>query len=292
MAPNVDDDPRASTIAELESIIRNLPDGLAPGVLAGEPVMVAQGFALLEADGQRLGTWTMLLLGLTILICFRSLRWLIVPIAVVQWTLVVTRALLVVSGLQLSMVSSMLTAIVTVVGVATRDAPDRPRPRAARQGLAPRDALLKAAVLLAGPILGAVLTDVAGFGSLWWASVEPVRDFGTMMVVGSLLVLPAICLLVPALALAWRARHRAGPSPAGARGNSAGWLMRSVDADSARPRDRGRRHRSPSRSSPRSARCGWRSKPTSPATSAAAAGSSRRMNSSKRNSAARACGTS
>ena len=50
----------------------------APGVLAGEPVMVAEGFALLEEDGQRLGTWTTLLLGLTILVFFRSLRWLLV----------------------------------------------------------------------------------------------------------------------------------------------------------------------------------------------------------------------
>ena len=55
----------------------------------------------------------------TILIFFRSLRWLVVPIAVVQWSLLITQALLVLSGLQLSMVSSMLTAIVTVVGVAT-----------------------------------------------------------------------------------------------------------------------------------------------------------------------------
>ena len=102
-----------------EQVVRDLPDGLKPGMLAGEPVMVSQGFALLEADGRRLGTWSTLLLGLTILICFRSLRWLIVPIAIVQWSLVVTQALLVVGGLQLSMVSSMLTAIVTVVGVAT-----------------------------------------------------------------------------------------------------------------------------------------------------------------------------
>ena len=62
-----------------------------------------------------------------------------------------------------------------------------------------RQALQIAGERLAGPILGAILTDVAGFGALCWASVAPVRDFGTMMVLGSLMVIPATCLLVPVL---------------------------------------------------------------------------------------------
>src|SRR5947207_11391021 len=91
-------EPRAATIAELEKIVRTLPDGLAPGVLAGEPVMVIEGFSLLEKDGRRLSTSTTMLLGLTILVFFRSLRWIVVPIAIVQWALVVTRAVLGVTG--------------------------------------------------------------------------------------------------------------------------------------------------------------------------------------------------
>ena len=233
-AANAKEDPRTRTIADLEAAVSDLPDGLAPGVLAGEPVMVSEGFSLLERDGQKLGTWTLLLLGVTILILFRSLRWLVIPLVVVQWTLIVTRAVLVLGGRQLSMVSSMLTAIVTVVGVAgvmhliveIRDLRVR--------GLRQREALLKCGVLLAGPILGAVFTDVSGFGSLWWASVEPIRDFGTMMVAGSFLVLPAICLIFPALALAFtrdrQAEHGWGEVHLGY------WLMRSVDAVHARPK--------------------------------------------------------
>src|SRR5262249_24239453 len=155
------------------------------------------GFSLLERDGQKLGTWTMLLMGVTILVLFRSLRWLLVPVVVVQWTLIITRAVLVLGGRQLSMASSMLTAIVTVVGVAGVMHLIVEIRELRVQGLTQRGALMKCGVLLAGPILGAVLTDVSGFGSLWWASVEPVRDFGTMMVAGSFLVLPAICLIFP-----------------------------------------------------------------------------------------------
>jgi predicted RND superfamily exporter protein len=228
-------DPRAQTVAEMEAIVRELPGGLPPGVLAGEPVMVVKGFELLEIDGRRLGTWSTLLLGLTILLCFRSLRWLIVPIAVVQWTLVVTKALLVISGLELSMVSSMLTAIVTVVGVATVMHLIVRYRELRVSGIAPREAYITANTELFWPIIGALATDVAGFGSLWVAEVGPVQDFGTMMVVGSVLVLPAICLIVPALALAGA---KAGPAPPAGWGERqlGSWLARSIDVIQARPK--------------------------------------------------------
>ncbi len=192
---------RRQTIEDLREIVTSLPDNLAPGVLAGEPVMVTEGFKLLEIDGQRLGLWSTLLVGLTIVVCFRSLRWLVVPIAVVQWTIYITQAVLALSGLRLSMVSSMLTAIVTVVGVATVVHLIVRYRELRAEGQQPREAFQTAAILLTWPIIGAIMTDVAGFGSLWISDVGPVKDFGTMMVLGSVLVLPAVALLVPALAL-------------------------------------------------------------------------------------------
>jgi len=197
------EDSRRQTIEELRKIVEQLPDDLPPGVLAGEPVMVSEGFKLLEEDGRRLGWWSTALLGLVILVCFRSLRWLFVSIIVVQWTILVTQALLVMMRLELTMVSSMLTAIVTVVGVATvshlivhvREL------QMEGQNSSPHKAFRTSLVLLFWPIVGAVLTDVAGFGSLWFASVGPVQDFGVMMAAGAGLVLAAVGLLVPALAL-------------------------------------------------------------------------------------------
>ncbi len=230
-APNPAGGTRTDTLDALRSIIREQPGG----VLAGEPVMIAEGFELLEADGRRLGTWSLWLLGLTILVCFRSLRWLVVPIVLVQWTLLVTQALLASSGMQLSMVSSMLAAIVTVVGVATLMHLIVHFRELRVSGAAPREALLQAGVLLTGPIIGAILTDVGGFGALWWASVEPIRDFGTMMVVGSLLVLPAIALLVPGLALAG-ARNTGPARPGWGEGQLGEILMRSIDWIRDRPR--------------------------------------------------------
>ncbi|HTN77739.1 MAG TPA: MMPL family transporter [Pirellulaceae bacterium] len=201
-------DPRRATIDALRQTIEQLPDGLAPGMLAGEPVMVADGFRYIEADGRRLAISSTILLAITIFLCFRSVRWVLIPLAVVQWTLIVTQATLAASGLRLSMVSSMLTAIVTVVGIATvvhilvrfreemrsRDLTGPPQQRSKR-------ALLCAGVVLIAPIIWSCLTDAVGFGSLLAARVGPVQDFGLMTALGSLLVLVAVALLVPGLAL-------------------------------------------------------------------------------------------
>jgi predicted RND superfamily exporter protein len=226
---------REATIAGLESIVRDLPDGLGPGQLAGEPVMIAEGFSLLEEDGWTLGVWTILLSGLVILLLFRSLRWLIVPLAVVEWSIIVTQAALALSGLALSMVSSMLTAIITVVGVATVMHLIVHVREYRTQGMTQRQALQIAGERLAGPILGAILTDVAGFGALCWASVAPVRDLGTMMVLGSLMVIPATCLLVPVLTLLG-ARDQTTPRPGWGEVHIGYWLIRSIDALAARPK--------------------------------------------------------
>ncbi|ADB14859.1 exporter of the RND superfamily protein-like protein [Pirellula staleyi DSM 6068] len=223
-------DLRAQAISDLTELVQSLPDDLEPGVLAGEPVMVVEGFSLLEQDGRRLGFWSTVLLGIVILICFRSLRWLVTPIAVVQWALLSTQAVLVYSGLQLTMVSSMLAAIITVVGVATVVHLVVRYRELDSQGLSPKATLAATLSALWLPILGACATDAVGFGSLWLAEVGPVQDFGTMMVIGSLLVIPAVYLLAPLMATfaAVPREHRPGPSELAVRNflrDSATWAV-------------------------------------------------------------------
>ncbi|MCA9268432.1 MAG: MMPL family transporter [Planctomycetales bacterium] len=194
--------PRRETIPALRKIMQEeLPAPLAPGMLTGEPVLVSDGYRLLEEDGRRLGWSTTLLLAAVIVLCFRSLRWVAAPIVIVQLTLLWTRATLVVAHLQLSMVSSMLTAVVTVIGIATVVHVIVRFREAADDGLPPEAALTRALSILALPILWACCTDAVGFGSLMATRVGPVQDFGLMMGLGSLLVVVAVALALPALAL-------------------------------------------------------------------------------------------
>ena len=201
---------RRRTIDMLQQKVSQYPAGL----IAGEPVLVVEGFRHLEDDSQRLGWISTILLGTTVLVCFRSLRWVVIPLVVVQWTLITTRATLFESGLRMSIVSSTLTAVVTVVGVATVIHVIVQYQDALRRRCEPIQALTRAGSVLAAPIFWACTTDAVGFFSLQTARVGPIRDFGVMMAIGCLFVVPAVAVVLPGLALFGHTKSIILPPPA------------------------------------------------------------------------------
>lgn len=189
---------------ELVETIRAMFDELPQGMITGEPVMVVDGFNYVEEDGARLGWATTFLLGLVILFAFRSLRWVAIALLVVQLSLWSTQSLLAAIGMQMSMVSSMLTAIVTVIGVATVIHLIIRFRQYRGEGDEPREALARSVHWLAAPVFWACVTDAVGFCALLITKVGPVHDFGIMMSVGALLVPVAAFLLLPGLVLSGR----------------------------------------------------------------------------------------
>jgi predicted RND superfamily exporter protein len=192
---------RRQVIEQMRQIMATLPEPLEPGMLAGEPVMISDGFRYVEEDGTRLSVASTILLAGVILLCFRSLRWVIVPVVIVQLAVLLTRATLAWSDLQMSMVSSMLTAVVTVIGVATVIHVIVRFREARRDDRSPRDALSHAGRLLAAPVFWSCSTTAAGFAALLVAEVNPVGDFGLMMAIGTLAVLVSVVLVLPGLTL-------------------------------------------------------------------------------------------
>ena len=191
---------RAETIDRLREIMGELP----AGTVAGEPAMLRDGFAMLEWDGTVLAWASVALAGGVLLFFFRSVRWVVVPMGVVVAALWITRGVLAVAGAQLTMVSTMLSAMITVVAIATVTHVIVEFRRQRDLGLAPPAALREALTLLCWPICGAIATDVVGFGSLIASQVGPVHDFGVMTSIGAGLVLVSVALVVPFLALAGR----------------------------------------------------------------------------------------
>ena len=112
------------------------------------------------------------------------------------------------------MVSSMLTAVVTVVGVATVVHVIVCYREGLTGGMPPGRALVQTLERLAAPVSWACITDAAGFGALLAAKVVPVQAFGLMMAIGSLAVLVSCALLIPSLAMmgpaAWIAKDHSG----------------------------------------------------------------------------------
>jgi uncharacterized protein len=185
--------PRADTIDKVRKICEAHDP---PAVLAGGPVLIEEVFNQLDVDGRTLGTASSLVLAAVILLLFRNLRWILLPLAVVQLAIVWTKALLVANGGRLSMVSSPLVALVTVIGVVTV-VHVAIRFREERDTNPPTEALRQTLIHIGPAIFWTCLTTAAGFASLLASRIVPVGEFGTMMALGSMLVFIAVIGLLP-----------------------------------------------------------------------------------------------
>ncbi len=193
--------------------IRSVCDAHQPrAMLAGGPVLVNDVYEHLEQDGRTLGIASTLVLAVVIAVLFRNLRWIVLPLAVVHLTLIWTKALLVLGGTRLSMVSSPLVALVTVIGTATV-VHVAIRFREERDRHEPTEALRRTLIHIGPAVLWTCMTTAVGFSSLLASSVAPVGSFGSMMTLGASLVFVAAMGLVPAGALLGRFSTDPGRAP-------------------------------------------------------------------------------
>ncbi len=177
------------TIAELRQVASEMPLELHP-MLVGEPVLLEDAFDLIESDGRRLAIGTIGLLCFVILLTLRDLRVVLLSTLCIVWSTVTTRALMVLVGMELSLVSTILLAIISVVAVAAiMHIAVRVRQR--------ETTLVGAIGFLSIPILGTCLTDAAGFASLMVSDVRPVAEFGLMTATAALSVLVSLMLFSP-----------------------------------------------------------------------------------------------
>jgi predicted RND superfamily exporter protein len=185
---------RAETIAD----IRVHADAHnPPAFVVGEPVQIHDMFRLVEQDGGLLFLVSLGVLGTVIFLLFRSLRWVVLPLAVVLISIVWTEAILVLSHTRLSMVSSMLNAMVTVIGIATVTHVTV-RYLDARRTMERTPAFRITFVELLPAIFWTCITTAIGFAALLTSKITPVRSFGLMMALASMLVLVVIAVVLPA----------------------------------------------------------------------------------------------
>ncbi len=195
-----DGDSREAMFSQIRQTASDFDSNAA---VAGEPVQVFDMFQMVEQDSRRLFVVSLVILSGVLLIMFRSLRWMLAPVGLVLGSVVVTRALLVLSRMELSMVGSMLNSLLTVIGIATamhvivhyrdlrltNDGDDRTqRIMIAVQTL--RE--------LSWPVFWTCLTTAVGFGALFVSRITPVRSFALMMCLATGVVLVACAMVLPA----------------------------------------------------------------------------------------------
>jgi uncharacterized protein len=224
---------RGETIADIRRVAAEFGEEHNVTVaVVGEPVQVHDMFRYVEEDGQTLFLWSLVLLGGVILALFRSLRWMLLPLLVVVAALVWTDALLVLSGMQLSMVSSMMNSLVTIIAVATVTHVTV-QFREQRREHEPVEAARRTFAVLLPPIFWTIATTAAGFGALVSSSITPVRSFGLMLASATLMVLIAVCMVLPGGILFGRIDR--DPRYAPAEDRLAKFLSHSADVVQRRP---------------------------------------------------------
>lgn len=185
------------TIERLRAIGQSLREPLTEGAIVGEPVLLHDGFDLIERDGATLATWTIALLSMVLLISLRSIRFVLLAVVVILWADTLTRAAMHWSGIELSLVSTMLLSVVAVIAVAATLHLGVRWLRGRRLGRGAKPAAIAALGILTVPIAWTCATDAAGFGSLASSEIVPVQQFGTMLSVAAILILLAIGLFAP-----------------------------------------------------------------------------------------------
>lgn len=206
--------PREQTFREIRSRAAEFAaeQGL-PTYVVGEPLQVHDMFRIVERDGWRLFWISLGVLAVVLGLLFRRPRWILLPLVVVVATILFTRALLVVSGMQLSMVSSMLNSMATIIGIATV-MHVTVYYRETRKSYERLDAFRETMVVLLPAIFLTCATTAVGFLALLSSQISPAQSFGKMMALASGMVFVTCLAILPAGILLGRRTPDPGEAPA------------------------------------------------------------------------------
>lgn len=188
-----------SMLAVAAETTNSSPPVINQAFLVGEPILVHDGFELIKQDGNQLAVTTVILLSMVVFLSLLDLRFVALSMLLILWSTVLTQACMVWIGSSLSLVSTILTAIITVIsvtavlhlGVRFRNSQNR--------GHGQSRAATEAIALLVMPILWTCMTDAAGFAALSVSQILPIREFGIMIAISAIAVCLAIMLFSPAL---------------------------------------------------------------------------------------------
>ncbi|MCS7470218.1 MMPL family transporter [Stieleria sp. ICT_E10.1] len=195
----IDDQKTASTVAGLRDITTwwSQQQRVSNVSLVGEPVLVDEAFALVRRDGARLALVTIALLSLVLVLALLDVRLVLLLALVIGWSVVLTKATMFLAGISLSLIASILTAIVTVVAVtAVLHLGVRYHSRRGR-GFSQIESTEEVMQRMAAPIFWTCATDAAGFAALCFSEILPVRQFGLMVALAAMNVFVAILLFTP-----------------------------------------------------------------------------------------------
>ena len=180
------------TVGALRALASGWRHNAGEIAVVGEPVLIDDAFALIERDGRRLAWLVMAVLGAVVLIGTGDWRAVVYIGLTIGSAVIATRAAMAAIGLQISLVSTLLTAVLTIIAAASAihltvrlnrrgtDLDDD-----ARGTLRGRNhGLTRVAKDLAAPVFWTIATTAGGFLALRVSRIRPVESFGLMVAIG------------------------------------------------------------------------------------------------------------
>ena len=180
--------------------------GKAELFLGGVSMITADMISFIQSDLVVFGTGILLFIIVTLLIIFRQVRWVLLPLTTCILTAVIMLGLLSWLDWRLTVISANFVALLLIITLAiTIHLSVRYRELVAQNPDWDRRQLVLAAVrFMAKPCLYTALTTIVAFASLVVSGIRPVIDFGWMMTMGvtvalvmSFLVIPTLLMVLP-----------------------------------------------------------------------------------------------
>ncbi len=191
---------RVQEIEEMRRIIVNYTDD-ADIHMGGAHVLGYQLIQIITNDLVVFGSAIAIGICLMLLLLFRALRWVMIPILCCIVSVVSTMGLFAIFGIKATVISSNFIALQLILTLALvihlvvqfREI------SAADSDISQKDAIRETLRRKIGPCFFAGLTTSVGFGSLVFSGIQPVIDFGWMMIIAMFFSILVSLTLFPVL---------------------------------------------------------------------------------------------
>ncbi|MCP4163170.1 MAG: RND family transporter [Deltaproteobacteria bacterium] len=189
-----------------EKIKRTLVEipGSEKSYIAGMPVTSAAMGITMEEDTNKLFPIVIMIVIASLLITFRSIKGIVVPLSVVILSLIVTLALKAVFNIPLNIITTTLPVFILSIGVADGIHMFSEYRDQIMKGLNKVEAVKKTLKHLTVPVVMTSFTTAAAFYSISFTEIVQLKHFGIFVAVGtivamffSLLFIPALLLILP-----------------------------------------------------------------------------------------------
>jgi predicted RND superfamily exporter protein len=183
--------------------VRNLMDqyrGQATIYLGGPDMITADMVDFIKSDLAVFGIGILVFMIATLSFIFRSIRWVILPVATCALCLTIVLGLLSWLDWRLTVISSNFVSLLLIITLAlTIHLIVRYRELfAAKPKIEQRLLVIETIQSMAKPCLYTVLTTIVAFSSLVVSNIRPVIDFGWMMTLGIIVALGVSFIILPA----------------------------------------------------------------------------------------------